>query len=357
MTVAEPAGPDANMSRDAEQFFDAASQAFVRAVSRAGVREHDLAIAGEVVRLRFAGDALEPMLLPALEHLRVTGGVQSDPGLTVAFFDSESTGELMPAPAWGPLDWGTKGEIAGFNDDRFRTLFQPGVDILNLYDAVRRAALYWVAARRVVPWWESSFPLRTILHWWCAPTPLQPVHAGGVGRDRRGVLVAGNSGAGKSTTTLACLEADMDYVGDDYVLVDVEALRVHSLYGTAKLEPDNLKRFPALAPLIVNAERLDVEKAMAFLHDYRPERLVAGLHVQAIVMPTVTGLRRSHLEAASPAEALRVLAPTTSYHLPGYRREVFTKLTALVRALPCYRLHAGTDLEQVAATVAGLVES
>ena len=263
----------------------------------------------------------------------------------------------MPAPAWGPLDWGAKGQIAGFNDQRFRTLYQPGVDILNMYDAARRAALYWVAASDVVPWWESSFPLRTILHWWGAPTPLQPVHAGGVGSEGCGVLVAGNSGAGKSTTSLACLEAGMDYVGDDYVLVDVEALRVHSLYGTVKLEPHNLERFPALAPLIVNAERLDVEKAMAFLHDHRPERLVAELQVQAIVMPKVTGVIDSHLEPASAAVALRVLAPTTSYHLPGYRREVFTKLTALVRSLPCYHLHAGTDLEQVAATVASLVKS
>ena len=344
------------MNPEAVQFFAAASQAFLRAGARAGVREHDLTIAGELVRLRFAGAALEPMLVPALEHLSVPNDPVTVPALTVSFFDSESTGEPMPAPAWGPLDWGAKGQITGFNDDRFRTLYQPGVDILNMYDASRRAALYWVPARDVVPWWESSFPLRTILHWWAAPTPLQPLHAGAVGRCGRGALVAGDSGAGKSTTTLACLEAGMDYVGDDYVLVDVEVSRVHSLYGTAKLEPHNLERFPALAPLVANGERLDVEKAMVFLHDHRPERLVAGLQLEAIVMPRVTGLRGSRLEPASPAAALRVIAPTTSYHLPGYGREVFTKVTALVRELPCYHLHAGTDLERVAATVASLVE-
>ena len=166
---------------DAVEFFDAASQAFRRAGTRVGVREHDLSVAGERVRLRFAGEALEPVLVPALEHLRVPTGVGANAALTVSFFDSTSTGEPMPAPAWGPFDYGAKGEITGFNDDRIRTIYEPGVDILNMYDVAHRAALYWVAAPGVVPWWESSFPLRTILHWWAASTPLQPVHAGAVG--------------------------------------------------------------------------------------------------------------------------------------------------------------------------------
>jgi hypothetical protein len=357
VTVTEAAGPDRHANPDAVEFFDAASRAFRRAGTRVGVREHDLSVAGERVRLRFAGEALEPLLAPALEHLRMPREPAANTALTISFFDSASTGEPMPAPAWGPLDYGAKGEITGFNDDRIRVTYQPGVDILNMYDAARRVALYWVAAPGVVPWWESSFPLRTILHWWAAPSALQPVHAGAVGFGGRGVLVAGNSGAGKSTTTLACLEAGLDYAGDDFVLVDVESSLVHSLYGTAKLEPGNLERFPALAPLIANAERLEAEKAMVFLREHRPDRLVSTLRLEAIVLTSVTGRRDSGLEVTSPAAVLRVLAPTTSFHLPGYRREVFAKASALARSLPCYRLDAGTDLEQLAATVARLVGS
>ena len=349
------AGSGGHVHPDPVRFFDAASDAFLRAGIGVGVREHDLTVAGERVRLRFAGGALEPLLVPALEHLRTPPGAGGDAGLTVSCFDSASTGEPMPAPAWGPDDYGAKGEITGFNDDRIRTVYQPGVDILNVYDTARGAALFWVAAPEVVPWWESSFPLRTIFHWWSAPTPRQPVHAGAVGRCGRGVLVVGNSGSGKSTTTLACLEAGMDYAGDDYVLVDVESLSVHSLYGTGKLEPHNLERFPTLAPLITNADRLGDEKAMLFLHDHRAGRLGTGFRLQAIVMPNVIGGRDSRLEPASPSTALQVLAPTTSFHLPGFGRELFTKLNALVRSLPCYRLDAGTDLEALAATVATLV--
>lgn len=340
-------------SPDALEFFDSAIEAFDRAGVQVGVREHDLAIAGARIRLRFAGPALEPLLLPALEHSR-TGNAAGDADLTVLLFDSLTTGTRMPAPAWGPGDYGPKGSIVGFNDDRFRTAFQPGVDILNMYDAARRLGIYWVATPGIVPWWET--PLRTMLHWWAAPTTLQPLHAGAVGRGGVGVLVVGNSGAGKSSTTLACLEAGMDYAGDDYVVVDVASATVHSLYSTAKLEPDNLGRFPRLAPLVANADRLDREKAIVFLNEHRTDRVVSSLALRAIVLPHVTGRPDSRLGPGSPAAALRVLAPTTSFHLPGYAREVVAKLGALVRTLPCYRLEAGTDLEHLATTVASLVE-
>jgi hypothetical protein len=335
---------------DGVRFFDAAHDAFRRAAARVGIRDHDLVLGEHRIRLRFAGAALEPRLLPALAHVRVAPA--GNPAMTVALFDTASTGAPMAPPPWGRDEYGPKGEIAGFNDDRIRTVFVPGVDILNVYDAARGAGVYWVASPSIVPWWESSFPLRTMIHWWAVPTALQPVHAGSVGLHGRGVLVAGNSGAGKSTTTLACLEAGFGYAGDDYVIVDVESLTVYSLYGTAKLEPGNLDRFPALAPAVANGERLGTEKAMVFLHDTRPESLVQSLDLCAVVLPRVTGRRESHIEPTSAAAALRVLAPTTSFHLPGYGREVMSKLTKLVRALPCYRLDAGTDLDQLAAAMA-----
>jgi hypothetical protein len=352
MTIARRA--EARPTLDALEFFDAATAAFARAGARVGVREHDLDVAGTRVRLRFAGSALEGRLLPALAHVRAAGIEGADVALTVSCFDSATTAVRMPPPPWSRADHGPKGEIVGFNDDRIRTVFEPGVDVLNLYDEQRRAAVYWVAAPDVVPWWESSFPFRTILHWWAVPTSLQPLHAGCVGRHGRGVLVAGESGAGKSTTTLAALEAGLDYAGDDYVLVDTEACTAYSLYSTAKLATDNLERFPALVPLVANADRLDREKAMVFLHDHRPEHLAAELRLTSIVVPRVTGRPASRLEPTSPAAALRALAPTTSFHLPGYGREVFAKLTRLVRALPCHRLDAGTDLEELAAVVATL---
>jgi hypothetical protein len=354
MTVGEEAQLGPARTEDAVRFFDETSEAFDLAAERAGVREHDLVVAGARIRLRFAGPALEPLLLPSIQHSRVaTEG--DEVALTVSFFDSLTTGVTMPAPRWGPYDYGPKGSIVGFNDDRIRTAFMPGVDILNVYDAARRQGFYWVATPDIVPWWET--PLRTMFHWWAAPTTLQPLHGGAVGLHGDGVLIVGHSGAGKSTTSLACLEAGMEYVGDDYIVVDTATAIAYCLYSTVKLEPENLERFPSLAPLVHNADRLDEQKAIVRLGEHRGDSIVGSLRLKAIVMPHVTGQVDSWLEPGSAAEALRILAPTTSFHLPGFAREVVTKLGALVRALPCYRLEAGTDLGGVVRTITDLIES
>ena len=136
------------------------------------------------------------------------------------------------------------------------------------------------------------------------------------------MLVAGPSGSGKSTTTLACLEAGLGYLGDDYVLLDVDEPSVHSLYSTAKLEPDNLHRFPELAPLVANPDRLDSQKAMLFLHEHRPEQLVLHAPVGAILLPRIAHTSRTTLAPAPASAAMSALAPTTLFQLPGYGREV-----------------------------------
>lgn len=347
--TAAGADPDTSAApRPPVQFFDQAHATFTAATAAVGEQRVVFEVAGKVVMMRFAGDGLVGRLVPALAHL-VTRTCDPDLGtdLEVCLFDTATTGVQMPPPAWSHDAYLPRGEIAGFNDDRIRTVFEPGTDVLQLFDRDRNLAVYWVADPSHVPWWESSFPLRTILHWWAAHTSVQPTHSGAVGVGGRGVLVAGNSGAGKSTSTLACLMGGMQYVGDDYVLIDVARPAAHSIYSTAKLEPHNTARFPDLVPLISNPDALDRQKALLFLADHRPDQLVRELELEAIVLPHVSGLPDTTLRPASAAAALSVLAPTTSFHLPGYGPKVFAKLTRLVRSLPCYRLEAGTDLTQI----------
>ena len=336
-------------------FFAGAEAAFAAAADRAARRDVHLEVAGHVVRLGFAGDALVPALVPAVRHLEVPAA-DAAAALHVDLFDSRSTGVPMPPPPWGPDAWGAKGEIAGFNDDRIRTVHDPGTEILHVYDTERSTAVFWAPAAGTIPWWESSFPFRTILHWWSAPTSRQPAHSGAVARDGVAVLVAGPSGSGKSTTTLACLEAGLGYVGDDYVLLDVDEPSVHSLYSTAKLEPDNLHRFPDLARLVANPDRLDSQKAMLFLHEHRPEQLVLHAPAGAILLPRIAHTPRTTLVPAPASAAMSALAPTTLFQLPGYGREVHAKCSRLVRSVPSYWLDVGEDLPGIAGAVGDLLD-
>jgi hypothetical protein len=264
----------------------------------------------------------------------------------------------MPPAPWAPECHGQRGVIEGYNDERFSTTYEIGIDILQMFDAERKAALYWVRDYEWIPYWENSFPMRSILHWRFRKEPLQAVHAGAVGLDCGGVLIAGKSGSGKSTTTLACLASDLLFAGDDYVLADTGgAPYVHSLYATAKLVPENCERFPQIKPLVSNPEKLHEQKALIYLKEYFPKNVVRGFPLRAILLPRVTGLRDTSITKAGTMDAFRAIAPTTLLHLTRATDEAARKISALCRALPVYWLDAGTDLPQIPLVITTLLRN
>jgi hypothetical protein len=332
-------------SPDPAGFFASVLDSFQKA-SAGKLIEHRYRIGGKAVLMRFAGPAIAKLFSPAIEHLSdPTFGV---PDLTVHVFDDRSTGGRMPPAPWAPECHGQRGLIEGYNDDRFFTTYEIGIDILQMFDAAQNAAVYWVRDYEWIPYWENSFPMRSILHWRLQNDPLQAIHAGAVGTAAGGVLIAGKSGSGKSTTTLACLTSDLLFAGDDYVLADVTAEPyVHSLYSTAKLVPDNCDRFPQLKSLVSNPDKLDEQKALIYLREHFPANVVRGFPLRAILLPRVTGQRNTRIVKAGAMDAFRSIAPTTLLHLTRATDEAARKISTLSRALPVYWLEAGTDLPQI----------
>ena len=131
--------------------FDTVGVGFDRAVARTGAVERDIGVAGLRLRLRFAGPALIPAIVPALAHLELP--VAATPDLTIDLFDATSTGTPLPYLAarlveflrmqWWELLQGRR-EIKGMNGERIRSVFHLGPDILVLWDRERKRGLYWV---------------------------------------------------------------------------------------------------------------------------------------------------------------------------------------------------------------------
>ena len=335
-------------------FVDSAFKCFQQAAARTGgARDRFVRLGEHTARLSFAGSLMEDLMFPALAHLEVP---PCETDLVACFFDSESAATPMPPPPWSRQDFTEHGEIAGFNDGCVHVTYGPGVDILNCLDCERGLAVYWAPTWRSIPSWERSFPLRPVLNWWLKSRPFQPIHAGAVGYPDGGVLVVGGSGSGKSTVALACLDSDLGYAGDDYVLVRTEPEpRVYSLYNTAKLEADNLVRFPWLQPHLDNPAALATEKALVFLHTARPGKLSLGFPVRAILCPRVTGRHDTVCRPASARDAFLAIAPTTAMHLPGARRQTVEKLFRLAKSVPCYLLESGTDIPQIPRAISRLL--
>jgi len=315
-------------------------------------------VGGYRVRAVFASDALYRLMTPAMLHISVAPD-DTPPALTVYFWDTASTGVQTPPPPWKLDAYGANGEIVGYNDARIHTQYQPGIDILHMIDRAQDKAVYWIADAARIPYWEASFPMRTILHWWMQDLPMQLVHAAAVGSSDGGVLITGKSGSGKSTASLACLlYSEFGYVGDDYNLVSFNPLpTAYSLYGTAKLEPDNLFRFPALHQSITNGDALMSEKALIYINERYPDKMLRAFPIKAVIVPRVAHQRDTRLLPGSAIASLTALAPTTLFHLPRARAASFEKMARLVKSVPHYVLETGTDLAQIPATLERLLRS
>lgn len=348
----------------ARQFFAAAYEAFQHA-ARAAEQSVvcDYLIGGCLVRLRFASPALLPLMTPALAHLAVSSNGR-EPKLTICLWDSASTRTSAPDPSWllngRPLNPGT----FAYHDERMRLAFDTVSGALNLLETERRLALYWVRNVRQLPWHETGAPLLTILRWWVGAQGLQAVHAAAVGTPAGGVLIAGRGGVGKSTTALACLDSKLVYISDDHCLLATQPSPcAWSLYNTGKLDAESLRLLPHFSRYIHNAERSREEKALFFLHQHFPEKIVRGFPLRAVVLPRVSGRRETTLRRASPAEGLKALAPSTIFamtgslfKLTGVAQTALQTMAELMRQVPCYHLEVGTKLEQIPEVIGQLLD-
>lgn len=341
---------------DGAAFFDRLGETFDAAARAAdGPIDRFFRIAGETIRLRFAGPGLVPSLARALSHVR--SQPVPIPPLTVRLWDSESTDTSMPAPPWQLEAYRELGRIDGFFADGLYTMFSWGSNSLSMLDLARGEALYWVKRVGRIPYFETAAPHRTILHLWLEARRLQLVHGAAVGTDDGCVLLAGRAGAGKSSATLACLSSRLRLLADDYcVVAPGSPPTLHTLYSSAKTNADTIGRLPFLGPLISNPERPRSEKALFFLHETMPEQLLASAPLRAIIVPRVTGGPHSALRAASPGTALAAMAPSTILQLPGADDGTLRRLATLVRSVPCHVLEAGTDAAEVPELLLGLLE-
>ena len=320
-----------------------------------GVVERHYTIAGLPVTLRFAGEPMLALLGRAFEHLACDPS--EDPALTINVWDSESSG-IEPPPQLGePVETPELGPIFYHERDGVRAMSR--WKTLSVLDFSAAEAWFWTPGPAAMPSWDWAAPFRPILHWWLGSRELAQVHGGAVGTQDGGVLVVGRSGSGKSTTTLASLAAGLRFAGDDLVAIATHPeLYVHSLYATGKLEEHHLERFPQLAPTVANPVRTEDEKAVVYVEDAFPNSAIAGFRLRAVLVPHIVALRpETRVVPATAAAALTALAPTTILALHPPQPNLLGEMAALVRAVPCYTLELGSDVDRIPEAIAQILET
>lgn len=314
-------------SERARTFFDEA-----RAACRCS-RVADYRLAGKFVRIR-SEEGFESVHR-AFAHLRTDIVV---PDLEI----SVSQNSAMPSPPWTTDDYGSRGEIRGFNDARFRTAFDHLAGSLSMLDLERNLALFWTRDVEALPQAELGAPLKTILHWWLDARDALLVHAAAIGVGKGAVLLAGPGGAGKSTTAILCARSGLTYLADDYCAVDMSnPSQVHSLYGTGKLAPPNSS----------NA------KVLLYLNEEPAVRTTAHLPLRAILVPQVdSSANETRIMRATASAAFKALAPSTISQLSGAGAQTFQRLAQLTQTLPAFQIALARDFERIPEVVRQLLD-
>jgi hypothetical protein len=275
------------------------------------------------------------------------------PALIVNLWDTAAGSEPPPCP---PVPAGhAPGALYHFEEGSLRGVYRPGLEALSVLDGEAGVAWHWVADAREQPYWDEACPLRQILFWWLRTRGFLQVHGASIGTKDGGVLVVGKGGSGKSTVALSALGTDLLYGGDDYVAVAVEPEpRVQSLYASGKLEPEHVRDLlPHLAPLLANADRLETEKAVLYVHEHFPEQTTSGFPLRAVLVPRVRADRpETRVVGVSRAEAFAALAPSTILQLHTADQSAFATMSRLVGRVPCYGLEAGSDVAAIPHAVA-----
>ena len=163
-----------------------------------------------------------------------------------------------------------------------------------------------------------------------------------------GVLLLGAGGAGKSTTALACLEAGLDVVADDYCLVDAGA---HARTGSIRSASSDRARWRSCPGWRRSPGRCAGRRARR-------------TSTCASATPRPSGCVRwsSRASRRAPARAERVrgadvyrrMLASTLQQMPGRRSATLAALGGLIRALPAYELPVGPDLDAVVGRVTEL---
>lgn len=276
--------------------------------------------------------------------------------LRLAVIDRRGRPDL-PRPRWSGPTFSLGRLIDALEREGLAGSYDVDHDIWQVFDPAAGRGVQLLAEPGRFPPWEASFPLRNFLHWGYHAIGLRLIHAGTLGIGTTGVLLVGSGGSGKSGTTLAGVLAGLTSAGDDYVAVDAASAGPRAYAVSRLVKQDG----PGLARLGVDPLERGFgapnwqgkyEIALAGLH---PGALAPVLQLRAILLPRVTGERRSHLRPATAHEAMMACAPSTLRQLPGSWKQGLATSASLARSLPAYHLALGSDGREVADCVADFI--
>ncbi|MEI9426945.1 serine kinase [Mesorhizobium sp. Cs1299R1N3] len=304
-------------------------------------------------RLELTAHLGHGVLADALSHAFVEAGHdQPEPSMCRIFIAHPGI-DGIPEPArWGDAHFTEHGFARRLAEAGLRGHYFHDLDFWQIYDPQHCIGVQLMASADAFPPWEPGAPLRAFLHWEYAARGMRLTHAGTLGIEGKGILLAGSGGAGKSGTVAAGLLNGLDSVGDDYVLIDLAGgVTARPLFSTLKQDALGFARLGLRQRLTAQGPLNWQGKHMFHVDDIAPGPVPAMLDIVALMVPHISGGGASSIMPVSRRDAMIALAPSGIAQMPGERESGFRFFGELTRHLPCFRLSLGTDPAEIAGTI------
>ena len=296
-----------------------------------------ISVQGYVVRLTFCGIEVPEAMRINLGYLLVEPQERADEEVLVWEDDLD---ELM-GQSMVPEE---ERYIHYHQCDEWHVLFPGVVRRMGVRDNVGRRT--WVCFQQGggLPEAYVNKPFASELQWWLWDDYLL-LHGAAVGAGGHGALITAPSGKGKSTLALACLVAGMDYVAEDYVLVNRRGPAVaHPLLNTAYLTPATLDMLPELKETIL----LYVDWRNKFLVDLSRygTSFKDELPLDAMIYPVVSDADEPSIVPARSVKPFIAALTTTAKQIKSRAdfSESFKALFLRMKTIPAYEMRLTHDL-------------
>lgn len=183
-----------------------------------------------------------------------------------------------------------------------------------------------------------------LFYLWARTTNLFLIHAAAIGENGKGILIAGRGGSGKSTLSIGCMLAGMDFVADDYTLIsEFGSVTAFPLYTSVMLNPDMAEAYQLRLPINYINDR----RGGRLGFDASSQSFCPQLPICAIMSTTFDASHKPSISESLPGKAITRIVHSTIMQVGAVRDpEPVRAMSQRLMGIPSYEMHLSTDLQE-----------